>query len=168
MMNKICVFYKFFSFAFALLFLFCFTSCIEPPKYSDIPEITAVEFNKTGISSGTEKFQLSIFFQDGNGDFDGGENNLFITENRTCFTDVYTIPAIKKNGNTDDISGVIAVPDLIELCVLEWKNPTETECLPFKKVNTITDTVQYDIQIMDNAGNESNIVTSPELYIICR
>jgi len=135
-----------------LMIIFSLTACIEPPKYSDIPEITAVEFNKTGISSATENFELRIFFQDGNGDFDGGENNLFITENRTCFTDVYTIPAIERNGNIDDISGTIL---------------SETDCLPFKKVNTITDTVKYDIQIMDNAGNKSNVFTSPELYIIC-
>ena len=167
-MNKLKAIFNPYIYILTLLSLFSLTACIEPPKYSDTPEITAVEFNKTGISSGTEQFQLNIFFQDGNGDFDGGENNLFITESRTCFTDVYTIPAIEKNGNTDDISGVIAIPDLTEFCVLEWKNPTETDCLPFKKVNTITDTVQYDIQIMDNAGNESNVFTSPELYIICR
>lgn len=159
--------FKPYIYIFILVSLFSLSACIEPPKYSDIPEITAVEFNKTGISSGTEKFELHIFFQDGNGDFDGGVNNLFITENRTCFTDVYTIPAIERNGNIDDISGTILLPDLVELCVLEWKNQTETDCLPFKKVNTITDTVKYDIQIKDNAGNESNVFTSPELYIIC-
>jgi len=150
-----------------VLIVLSLTACIEPPKYSDIPEITNVEFNKTGISSATEEFQISVFFQDGDGDFDGTANNLFITENRTCFTDAYTIPAIERNGNIDDISAMIFIPELIELCVLEWKNPTETDCLPFKKINTITDTVIYNIQIKDNAGNESNVFTSPELYIIC-
>lgn len=166
-MKEIKPIFKPYIYIFISVSLFFLTACIKPPKYSDIPEITAVEFNKTGISSATEKFELRIFFQDGNGDFDGGANNLFITENRTCFTDVYTIPAIQRNGNIDDISGTILLPDLVELCVLEWKNPTETDCLPFEKVNTITDTVKYDIQIMDNAGNESNVFTSPNLYIIC-
>jgi len=156
---------------FILVSLFYITSCIEPPKYNDVPEITNVEFNKTSITSATrsatDTFQLNIFFQDGDGDYDGSVDNLFITESRTCFTDSYIIPTIERNGNIDDISAMIFIPDLVELCVIEWKNPTETDCLPFKKINTVTDTVIYNIQIKDNAGNESNIFTSPELYIIC-
>jgi len=146
-----------YHFYLPLVIVLCvfFVACLEPPKFDDIPEITMVELDKNLLKSDTDKFLIKIHFQDGDGDF-GFENvedekdNIIITDSRTCFVDKYKIPKIEENGNINDISGVISVVNT-EQCVLKWKPDPENPAQ----------------NIIDNAGNMSNVFTSPELYIEC-
>jgi len=150
----IAVINKYFILVFFIAVIF--TACIDPPQFSEVPEITNITASKYQLQSGVDTFQLKIDFQDGDGDIgldsDSTENNLFLVDSRTAFQYAFTIPQIPENGNIKDISGNMTI------------NMFPLTCLP---TAGDTDSIYFDVQIFDNKDNASNVFTSPLFLIDC-
>lgn len=148
-------------------------ACADSETYPDTPEITAVYFDKDSLrsahlSSGTpEAFVLNIDFKDGDGDIgktpSHPETNLLITDNRNQNTTEYTVPYnLSSDGLNKSISGTISVNILQQCCIPLQGIP----CSP-SATYAPTDELSYQVVIKDRAGNTSNSMQSPPLYLIC-
>jgi hypothetical protein len=139
-----------------LAIMFTLGSCIKPPEYSDVPFISMYEVNKTAfVEYDPDSLKVVIYFEDGDGDLGGADLdslNMFWEDSRVPgFQIASKIPFIEMQGNHKAISGYIHVTRGISQCI----NPVEV------------DTFHYSIQIRDRAGNYSNIIRTPDLYLTC-
>jgi len=127
-------------------------SCINPPEYSPIPEIEFDSISATHIVAQTDSVTFFIDFTDGDGDIGSEEiPNLFFLDNRTGYTDSFKIPNLTPQGNVKAITGIIAY------------TRSSFNCIP----NKAFDTLYYTIYIEDRAGNKSNLITTPQIYLQC-
>lgn len=135
--------------------------CAKKPNYSKSPQISFKSFNI--LSKDSALFTIS--FSDGDGDIGGGpvgEGNFYLTyyfwENDINMYNVYkdttflndtidarTFPSPSDAYKNKPISGEIAI--LLS---------------PYRKDNSIKK-LKLSCFIKDNAGNKSNIITTPEL-----
>lgn len=152
------------SFIIYLLLPVICVSCFNAPEYPDEPEISIKEILKSRSETyAGDSVIVVLAFKDGNGDL-GKRNqadtipNLFITDKRFSIIDSlsYSIPNIPANGSVDDISGEIAINLLAKI----YCNPL----FPGK----LRDTLEFEIQVRDRAGNFSNKVTTGPFEIICQ
>jgi len=136
------------------LMIFIF-SCINPPEYSPIPVISFDSISATSIRAQQDSITIFIEFTDGDGDL-GSEviPNLFFTDSRTGTEEGFKIPNITPEGNVKAITGIIAYtfPALY--------------CTPPPPDRTL-DTLSYSIYVVDRAGNKSNVITTPDIYLQC-
>lgn len=138
-------------------------SCFNAPEYPDAPEIAIQEIRKSkAIPHVGDSVIVVLSFKDGDGDL-GKRNsadtipNLFITDKRFNVIDSfsYSIPNIPSNGSVKDISGVIEINFLSKI----YCNPL------FPGVPK--DTLEFLIQVRDQSGNYSNIVSTGAFEITC-
>lgn len=139
-------------------------ACFNAPEYPDTPEISVKEIVKSRAETyAGDSVVVVLAFKDGNGDL-GKRNqsdttpNLFITDKRFSIIDSlsYSIPNIPANGSVDAISGEISINLLAKI----YCNPL----FPDK----LRDTLEFEIQVRDRAGNFSNKVTTGAFEIICQ
>ena len=127
-------------------------SCINPPDYSPIPEITFDSISANNIKAQQDSITFWIDFTDGDGDLGSDElPNLFFLDSRTGYTDSFKIPSLTPQGNVKAITGTIAYAR------------SSFNCIPGKAF----DTLYYTIYIEDRAGNKSNLVVTPQIYLQC-
>lgn len=166
-MNKLVV-----NFIWSILglgILLMFKSCsIEDPNFALEPAITSVFIDKDTIVNLEESFTITIGFQDGDGDLGREEGqeaiDAFIVDSRTNFVDSLVIPFISPQGNVQSISGMLDFVIPSECCI-----PIEAggvPCTPNAEYDPF-DIVTFEVHIKDRAGNISNSVTTPALYIVC-
>lgn len=160
-----------------LLFLAVFLyACVQPPNYSDVPEITFERLNQDSIIQGNGVIQGSqdtlevIFsFTDGNGDI-GADNDsidVFFQDSRDETVIPFKLPFIPDQGLGNGISGEVTVripnqPFNI-CCTFPDGSPP---CLP--NATYPVDTFSYKIFIKDRSGNESNRIQSDQITILCQ
>ena len=149
-----------------------YTSCINAPSYSDIPEIEFVGFtnrimDQAPVNSDTTF--LTISFTDGDGDigFDSettGEN-IFIIDNRTNeIFDRFRAPAIPPEGANNGVSGEIRMLLLNTCCVFPPQDSIPNcESPPQYPTNDLS----FTIYIEDRAGNQSNRIVTPPIILNC-
>lgn len=140
-----------------------FVSCYDAPNYPDTPEIVIKGVRAHSVVSPGDSVIVVLEFQDGNGDLGKLNNsdtipNLFITDKRFGIIDSqsYSIPYIPDKGSVKDISGEIEINLLSKI----YCNPLYPE--------KIKDTLEFEIQVRDRAGNFSNKVTTGKLEMNCR
>ena len=141
-------------------------SCKKPDKnFPDEPQIEFLNFEPKGDSA-----VLTIGFQDGNGDIGIEDDDTSVDFNMFIdyyekddqdgwiqqvdglgdpITFRYRLPILEPNGTDKSLEGEIDI--LME--------PTY-----FHPISPDNDTLRYDIYLIDRAGNQSNVVTSPEIY----
>lgn len=133
-------------------------SCINPPEYSEIPEISAATVDRTEATPGEDSIVVEFKFQDGDGDLGNKERdstiNAYLVDARTGFPYNYQIPYISERGNNRAISGTIWIT----------VDPFTFNCRPNRPDK---DTLAYEIYIVDRAGNESNRLTTPPIILDC-
>jgi len=139
-----------------LLLLFC-SSCIEPPSYPIEPVITNITLNQNSFSQNAENIRMYIDFTDGDGDIgsedeDNSPINLIMTDSRSGYEYTAKIPFIPPNGNVEDISARLTV-DIDQY----------TTCFPDKT----QDTLFFSVQMIDRAGNLSNLFDTEEMIMLC-
>lgn len=139
-----------------ILIAMLFTACIKPPEYPVEPYIEFQSVNKVNfIKFDPDSLKVDIYFEDGDGDIGGTEIdslNMFWEDSRVPGYRIGSkIPFIELQGNHDAISGVIHATRGISTCIS----------------SSDVDTFYYSIQIRDRAGNWSNIIRTPDLYISC-
>ncbi|MEM8527080.1 MAG: hypothetical protein AAGG68_20740 [Bacteroidota bacterium] len=161
-------------FAFAA---FAIVSCLQPPEFSDIPEIQYIGINKKQILQGSGSNQDSLVvefsYTDGDGNIgavaDSFFNNIVFIDNRIGLETFSGIPTIPRQGVGSGISGVISVviPTANQgvCCIYDDKN-RQDPCTPSTAFPT--DTFTYTIYIMDQDLNESNRIETEPIVVLCQ
>jgi hypothetical protein len=154
-----------------------FSACVQPPEYPIEPAIEFVGFSKNTMLQGNgqqDQTTVTISFTDGDGDigfFQEGNPNiqtdLYVRDSRLESTATqYTIPFVPELGSSNGISGEISFRLFTTCCIYpDWvpDQPDPCDTSAFYKI----DTLQYEIYMLDRAGNESNRIFTEPMYLIC-
>ncbi|HLP11482.1 MAG TPA: hypothetical protein VK177_06060 [Flavobacteriales bacterium] len=152
---------------------FSFYGCLKPEVFPDEPIIEFKEYQLVNDDS----LMLSFSFTDGDGDIGLGSADIappFDTSSK-YYNNVFLRYYEKVNGNW--VQGVNAQGDPVEFRYRTEKlTPTgKNKALKGRVIIYITpiyynafspdgDTIKYDIQLVDRALHESNLVESGEIY----
>ncbi|MEO1514164.1 MAG: hypothetical protein AAFV95_04100 [Bacteroidota bacterium] len=154
----------------SLLLAFCLMeSCTKPPDYPDEPVITFERLSKNVIRQRAKDSLLMVFsFTDGDGDLGDAENsaNVFLTDTRDGSSFItYSVPFVPVQGANNGISGEISVVLSAEfqICCIPPAGLRPCESYP----QFPSDTLIYEIQLQDRAGNLSNVIQSAPIFLQC-
>ncbi len=146
-------------------------ACTEAPNYPDEPVITFEGVNKGRVFQFTngpvDSLILNFSFTDGDGDLsliDSDSVDIFLTDSRLpTVAQNFRFPLIDEEGTGSGISGVATVTIINTgniCCIFEGELCAADEDYP-------VDTFSYDIQIVDRAGNFSNVINTGIIEIAC-
>jgi hypothetical protein len=154
---------------FILFTLLSVFSCVIAPDYPIEPVLTYSGISKNTIVQGvsnTDSLYISVEFTDGDGDLgneDENKFNVFLIDKRTGnLQDKFITPYVPPAGASNGISGEMQIlvyttccffPDNIPPCESPPQYPT--------------DTIEYELYLVDRAGNESNHVDTESIVIFC-
>ena len=149
-----------------------YQSCVNAPKYSDVPEIEFIGFSNLIMDQAplnSDTTVLSIKFTDGDGDIgfdmDTPGENIFIVDNRTEeFYDRFRAPAIPPQGANNGVSGEINMVLLNTCCIFPPQDSIPNCESPFQYP---TNELTFTIYIKDRAGNKSNEIVTPPITLNC-
>jgi hypothetical protein len=120
-------------------------------RFTNIPNVTSVSTNVSGIRAWQDSIVFTIGYNDGDGDL--GENkegveNLFIRDNNTGVTTGFRVPQLAPGNSKIKIQGTLEV-------VLRsvGKNGTGSE------------TTAFTVWIVDRSGNKSREMTSEKVTV---
>lgn len=137
------------------------TSCKKTKNNNKLPVITLQGLDSNTVVSGSSEDTVFIRFQvvDGDGDIahdkvPNAEHDIYITDSRTGEVLKYYYPDIPA-GTINPEEGVNA---FVTLKVLAAFIETRLD-------HPLGDTLTYDLYVKDKAGNQSNILTTPKVYI---
>jgi hypothetical protein len=153
--------------------------CIRPPDYPDAPVIVFESVSPTQLLQApyfnrpdTVYTDLRFTFTDGDGDLGSDDATLDVTIKDLRAPNVpqqFQLPKVGEQGSGNGISGDILIRVPVNCCI---PDPVNGIPLPPCEINSpsgqIRDTLVYSIQIRDRAGNESNIIQSDPIILICR
>jgi hypothetical protein len=139
-------------------------ACVQPPEYPIEPVLTFRAISATTLDlSAPEEVFLSIDFTDGDGDLGQGNaedpdadtvKNVIVEDSRVPgFPILYHIDEVVPRSSVQAISGRIDLRF----------NPGFFACLN----GEVADTLTLSVKVVDRAGNESNVVRTPELLLLC-
>ncbi len=146
------------------------SGCNNSPNFDDAPQIEFISFSKTSMSQ-SDLNQDSVFitlaFQDGDGDIGTGQNgiteNFIITDNRTGVPyEFFKIPDIVNMGLGNGIEGEVQMKLFTTCCVFPDGTPP---C--FAPPQFPTNEISFDIVMIDDSRNRSNVVTTPTIMLLC-
>ncbi len=153
-----------------IIWLGLFMGCTNPPDYPLEPVIAFEGMTRNSMVQGNlDNDSLTVFFEftDGDGNLgsspDEGLIDVFLTDTRDGFVaNKYRIPFIPQQGVGNGISGRIALVVYTTCCVVPNYFPC-TNSLP----DYPTDTVIYEIKIMDRDSNLSNPIFTDPIILQC-
>ena len=129
-------------------------SCEKPDvSISDIPEIELLNAGPLIVEAFKDSVVFEIKYTDGNGDLgtnDDTQRNVFVTDSRIDVTHEFRVQQLAPDGANIAITGTffIHLPNTL----LTGGNTEEK--------------VKFSIYVVDEAGNESNTVESPEITVL--
>ncbi len=146
-----------------------FMACVQAPDYEDTPYIEFVSMSKNAMNQGSFADTLFLIFNltDGDGDLgveeDGTTKDIVLIDNRTGNVyDSFKSPLIPEQGTGNGIEAEFRLLVLSSCCVFPDAIP------PCSVVEEYpTNQLSFDIYITDRAGNQSNVITTPEIELIC-
>ena len=143
-------------FILAILSLLLF-SCNKKHSYSNTPKITFDRLSQNTTQAGSQDIiYIRFLFEDGDGNIGFGTNNLFLKDSRDTVFQNYKIPDIPSKFNPEDgLKGSIQVS--YEAAFLLLRSDS---------LHQESDTLTWDIYMKDQAGNESNTITTSPLILI--
>ncbi len=144
--------------------------CTDPPDYPIEPVIEFKTMTKNIMDqSEFNDDSLTVIFTFTDGDGDLGSNpednqlDVFLTDTRDGFlANQYRIPFIPQQGVGNGISGEVAIKVFSTCCITEVFPPCFTTAPDIP-----TDTVVYQIQIMDRDSNFSNTILTDPITLNC-
>jgi hypothetical protein len=156
----------------ALWLLACLTiaSCVNPPEFPVEPVITYEGMNKSEIYQFTngplDSITIHFSFTDGDGDLsqlDSDSIDIFVEDSRLGIQTPFSLPLIPQEGTGNGISGDIFITIINTTgicCIFNNRLCAADERFP-------VDTFSYSIQIVDRAGNFSNVIRTDPINILC-
>ena len=152
------------------LLLICLgaSSCIKAPEYPIEPVLTMEGISSDTMRQGNlnnDSIIVFISLTDGDGDIgsDNGGFDVVVTDLRDNFVAYqYRLPKVDPTGANNGISGDLFLTVYTTCCVYTNGQPPCTVSNEFPM-----DEIQYNIHILDQAGNQSNTVTTPKITLIC-
>jgi len=144
--------------------------CTNNPGFDDRPEISFVGFSKSSMDQGdlnSDSLFLTIAFKDGDGNLGSGNavvrENIIITDNRTGdIYDLFKIPEIPNPGVENGLEGEITLKLFTTCCIFPDSIPP---C--FAPPQFPENEINFSILLRDDAGNESDPVTTPSIMLRC-
>ena len=137
-------------------------SCKKTKNNNKLPVITFQGLDSNTVVSGASYDTVFIRFQvvDGDGDIahvkdNNGDRDIYITDSRTGEVLQYWYPDIP-SGTINPDEGVNAFVTLKVLAAF----------LSTRLDHPLGDTLTYDLYVKDRAGNKSNVITTPKIYIL--
>lgn len=166
---------KVLRFCLPLLAIFVVVCCVQPPDYSDVPEIKYVGLSKNLMQQGegyTDSIFVTFTFTDGNGDLGYPESDptasVFIRDSRDSFPKPpLQLPYVEPQGAGNGISGEITVKLPTTCCIYTSPEGIKFAC------DDVPATIQFDsfyyyIKIRDRAGHESNEIKTDVILLRCQ
>lgn len=158
-----------------VVIIFClglYCSCNIGPRFSVVPEITFIGVSNDSIVQGSlfsDSLFVTISFRDGDGDLgsgtDGVFRNIVLIDNRTGddFTQ-FKVPDLDLAGAMTGIEGQITLKLFTTCCLF----PVEENIPPCSSPSAFpTNVLTLDIQMVDDSGNMSNVITTSEITLFC-
>lgn len=150
-----------------LLVLFL-AACVNAPEFPTEPVITYEGVNKAeifqSVNGPLDSIEFHFSFTDGDGDLGQDSTSIFFTDSRLGTITPFRIRPFPTEGTGNGISGDIFVRfvnlDAGVCCISGNRICIINEAVP-------VDTVSYAIQIMDRAGNLSNVIRTEVIEIKC-
>ncbi len=139
-------------------------ACVQPPDYPIEPEIEFVGVSKSEVLQLVDTFMITFAYTDGDGDIgpnpNAQENNVTITDSRTGVEETFRVPEVPEQGAANGISGEISLLVYASCCL-----NSSPICQPTPNANP--EEIIYTIQMQDKAGNQSNVITTSPINLIC-
>lgn len=145
---------------FILFILFAFSAC-NKDKFTDAPQIKFKRF-EPNFSKKTDPLELQphVIFEitDGDGDLLGDSAKIVIRNTLTNLTDSSLVfPADLRNALGANFKGDVQV-GLFR--VMQGRDVTPAHPAPF------TDTIGFEIYVVDGAQNKSNVIIAEPFYFL--
>jgi hypothetical protein len=136
----------------AALAALTFTACKKEKPLEDTPYIEISSVTPTNAQAYSDTITFTVLYRDGNGDL--GENdpnvyNLFLTDGRNQVEYKYRVQQLAPSGSDVPIQGNL----IVKLAGAPIINGGSSE------------TVTYSMYVVDRAGNQSNVATSPTITV---
>lgn len=132
------------------------TSCTHGDKFevpSEIPEIKLINISATQVRAHQEEIVFEIEYTDGDGDLgsnDDQDRNVFVIDNRIGVEHKFRLKQLAPDGAVIPITGTF---DIV------LPNTIITD-------STAMQTVIFSIYVLDRAGNQSNMIDTPEITVV--
>jgi hypothetical protein len=143
-------------------------SCSDDTVFPVEPEIEFISQSKNvllqDIVPDTDSILIVIKFRDGDADFgfsNTDTSRVYLRDSRTNLEQSFRIPDIQASG-TKGIEGEITIKTGSLCCIYP---DGDIPCS--LRTDYARDTMIYEIYVTDLAGNQSNVVSSDAIYIIC-
>lgn len=141
--------------------------CFKKEVCSKIPLIEFASLSKNTMRQDSrDTFIIRIKFKDGDGDLGDNDTsrtakNVFIVDSRDGFLQPYHLTPFNILTTSECINGTMDFILESSCCIDQYGQPCDA-------AQATRDTLQYLISIKDAAGNISNQIKTPEIYLICR
>jgi hypothetical protein len=164
---------KYFVFATTLIFIgLAFTSCLVKPDFPNTPTISFKSLQVLAIRNPTlekagDSLAFTISFTDGDGNLGNNDTtvNFFVSTFKKQGESF--VPVVYLGGQ--NFNGTFPVLDIVGGSPLEGdlRYGVQFPYLAFPPITPLRkgDIVRFGIQIMDRAGNKSNIVQTNEVVL---
>ncbi|MCC7467353.1 MAG: hypothetical protein IT261_13825 [Saprospiraceae bacterium] len=155
--------------------IFMAAYCVQPPDYSDVPEIKYIGLSKNLMNQGegyTDSIFVSFSFTDGDGDLGYPESDptasVFIRDSRDSFPKPpLQLPYVEPQGAGNGISGEITVKLPTTCCIYISPEGIPSACDDVP-AQIQFDSFYYYIKIRDRAGHESNEIRTDVIRLRCQ
>ncbi len=152
------------------LLLLLIYGCSIAPDFPDIPEIEYMGMSTTTMVQSnllTDSLILIFKFRDGDGDIgnepSSNEFDIIVTDNRTGnIYDRFKAPKVPEPGASNGIEGTIELKIYTTCCIFEDAIPPCSSPADFP-----TNEFDLSVQLFDRALNESNIINTEFITLLC-
>lgn len=142
-------------------------SCVRKPDFPIEPQLTFVGMNDNVMvqnSFNTDSLIVTFSFTDGDGDIGSDTSNIFVVDTRDQFKAAsFFVDDLPEEGASRGIEGEISLTIYTTCCIFPDGTPPCQASLQYP-----TDTLQYEIYMVDRAGNESNRIRTNPIIILCQ
>lgn len=143
-------------------------ACVSRPDFPVEPVLEFISMDKNQMvqnSFNTDSVRVTFSFTDGDGDIgDNDSLNIFIRDNRDQFIAAqYRLPELPPEGAGRGVRGEITVTIYTTCCIFPDGTPPCEASLQYP-----TDTVRYEIFMIDRAGHISNTIKTDPIILLCQ
>jgi hypothetical protein len=147
---------------FIFLTLIAISACKKENKMSKIPQITLLSVAPNTVKSGSSEDSISISFKIQDGDADLGNDPM---------SGKYDIFMIHSSDTTMSFSEFLPeIPEQIKDPAKGFEGVAtvviKAAFLVLDSLHQNGDTISFELYMKDRADNESNHITTPDIYIV--